>query len=255
MKKSLVLLGVLSIVGTVTVTADEAPLDARTLVARAHAAAGGEAWLAAGTNVMRGTATLCRGGVAAYCVESERYEMRRVYPTQLDAAHAGSGKFRLDAYRNGKILFTSAFDGERSYDQNGPLSEERARDSEANAYGFSAIRFALEPGFEVERLVDDQVAGHPSHFVRVTDPAGGVTVFGIDSDDYSIRLVGWQTARGWHERIYSDFYRVGDAGFLQPGRVRFYYDGVKSVDIRWTSAEVGVPIPDSAFVVPAREAR
>lgn len=226
--------------------------DARTIIERAHAAAGGKAWLDAGTNVLHGTATLCRGGVAAYCVESERYEMRRVYPTSLEAAHAGSGKFRLDAYRNGQVLFTSAFDGERSYDQNGPLPAERARDVEANAYGYSAIRFALESDFELERLVDDQVEGHPCHFIRVRDPGGGRTLFGIDARDYSIRMVAWQTTQGWHERIYSDFFRVGDGRFLQPGRVRFYYDAVKSVDIRWTSAEVGVPIPDSVFVIAPR---
>ena len=240
-------------VGTLTAVAAESDLDGRTIVARAHAAAGGDPWLAADTNVLKGTAVLCRGGVAAYCIESERYEMYRVYPRQLSAAHAGSGKFRLDAYRNGRILFTSAFDGQRSYDQNGPLPEDKARAVETNAYGFSAIRFALEPGFEIERLVDDQVEGHPSHFVRVTDPAGGRTIFGIDASDYSIRLAGWQTDQGWHERVYSDFYRVGEADFLQPGRVRFYYDGVKSVDIHWTSAAIGTPIPDETFVVAARE--
>jgi len=28
-----------------------------------------------------------------------------------------------------------------------------------------------------------------------------------------------------------------------------FYDGVKSVDIHWTSAEIGTPIPDSTFVL------
>jgi hypothetical protein len=43
---------------------------------------------------------------------------------------------------------------------------------------------------------------------------------------------------------------VGKEGFLQPGRVRHYYEGVKSVDIHWTSAEIGNAIPDATFVLP-----
>jgi hypothetical protein len=31
--------------------------------------------------------------------------------------------------------------------------------------------------------------------------------------------------------------------------VRHYYDGVKTVDIRWTSAEIGLPISDAMFVL------
>ena len=217
------------------------------IVSQAHEAAGGEAWLEAETNVMRGHATLCRDGKVNACVNATRYEMYRVYPRELGKAHAGSGKFRLDAYMGDKLLFQTAFDGERSYDQNGPVAGERAASDESSSFGFSAIRFALQEGFRLEALLEDQVEGRPCHFIRVTDPSGQATLFGIDEQDYSIRSAAWQTPRGWHQRIYSDFYRVGE--FLQPGRVRHYYDGVKSVDIRWTSAEIGVPIPDETFVL------
>lgn len=221
------------------------------VVSLAHKAAGGEAWLRAGSNIMRGSATLCRDGRIGACVHASRYEMYRVYPTDLEKAHAGSGKFRLDAFVGDRLLFQTAFDGERSYDQNGPVPDSRAAADEGASFGFSAIRFALEDGFRLEPLMDDQVEGHSCHFIRVTDPAGQATLFGIDQQDYSIRSAAWQTARGWHERIYSDFYRVGE--FLQPGRVRHYYDGVKSVDIRWTSAEIGTKIPDETFVIGPRK--
>lgn len=224
-------------------------LAANDIVARAHAAAGGEAWLHAGSNVMRGYATLCRDGRPEACVTADRYEMYRVYPTELAKAHAGSGKFRLDAFVGGRVLFQTAFDGERSYDQNGAVPGPRAQTDEGSGFGFSAIRFALEEGFAVERLTDDQVEGRPCYFVRVTDPSGQTTLFGIDQQDYSIRSAAWQSPRGWHQRLYSEFYRVGEAGFLQPGRVRHYYDGVKSVDIHWTSAELGTDIPDETFVL------
>jgi hypothetical protein len=98
-------------------------------------------------------------------------------------------------------------------------------------------------------MTDDQVEGHPCHFIRVRDPSGTATLFGIDAQDYSVRSAAWQTPRGWHQRLYSDFYRLQGSGFLQPGRVRHYYDGVKSVDIRWTSAAIGDPIADDVFVL------
>lgn len=245
----------LACVGTTTQAATPASdaLTAQEIVSRVHAAAGGEAWLAAGTNVMRGHATLCRDGNPQRCVTADRYEMYRVYPTQLSGAHAGSGKFRLDAFVGEKALFQVAFDGERSYDQNGPVPPERAANDEASGFGFSAIRFALRPGFSLERLADDQVEGQPCHLVRVTDPSGTRTLFSVDSTSWQVRRAAWQTPKGWHERVYSDFYLIPGTQFVQPGRVRHYYDGVKSVDIRWTSAEIGVPIPDERFVLgPAR---
>ncbi len=231
-------------------TVQGAELTARQIVERTHAAAGGAAWLAAGTNVMRGDATLCRDGDPSRCVHADRYAMYRVYPTELkQGAHAGNGKFRLDARSGDRLIFQVAFDGERSYDQNGPLPPGRASTDEASGFGFSAIRFALQPGFEVERLTDDQVEGRPCHFIRVTDPTGAHTVFGIDQTSFEVRSAGWRTPKGFHQRLYSDFYTVGRERFVQPGRVRHYYDGVKSADIRWTSAQIGEPIPDAMFVL------
>ncbi len=234
--------------GVTAAKADE--LTARQIVERVHAAAGGDAWLKAGTNVMRGDATLCRDGDPNRCVHADRYVMYRVYPTELaHGAHAGSGKFRLDAYDGDKVLFEVSFDGTRSYNQNGPLPPERATSDEMSAFGFSAIRFALQPGFEVERLTDDEVQGRPSYFVRVKDPSGTRTLFGIDQQDFKVLSAQWQTTKGWHTRLYSDFYVLEGSGFVQPGRVRHFYDGVKTVDIHWRSAEIGQPIPDSTFVL------
>ena len=230
--------------------ADGDALSARDIVARAHQAAGGQAWLRAGTNVMRGHAELCRDGRPDACVKADRYEMYRVYPVELRQAHAGSGKSRLDARSGDRVLFQMAFDGRRSYDQNGPVDGPRAESDEGTGFGFSAIRFALEDGFRVERLLDGDVGGRPTHTVRVTDPAGQKTLFGIDRESFHILSAAWQSPRGWHERRYSEFYRVGTEGFLQPGRVRHYYEGVKSVDIHWTSAEIGNAIPDATFVLP-----
>lgn len=212
---------------------------------------GGRAWADATTNRLEGSAVLCRAGAADRCVVADRYVMYRVYPKDLKSAHTGTGKFRLDAYVSGKVLFQSSFDGTRSYDQNGPVPPEKASNDEANAFGFSAIRFALEEGFRLQRLVDDDVEGHAAYFVKVTDPGNSETVFGIDKQDGSVRYVGWQSPRGWHHRIYSDFYWVDKPRFRQPGRVRLYYSGVKTADILWTKATIDEPIADAVFVLPS----
>jgi hypothetical protein len=42
---------------------------------------------------------------------------------------------------------------------------------------------------------------------------------------------------------------VKNPGFRQPGRVRLYYDGVKTADILWKTAEINTKIPDETFVL------
>ncbi len=222
-------------------------LTARQIVEKATAAAGGDAWRLAETIHLRGNATLYRDGTAATATHADRYEMFRIYPRNLEAAHAFTGKFRIDAYRAGRLLFQASFDGERAYDQNGPQPAAAAERFAAESFGFSAIRFALAEGFSLTRMADDQVEGSPCYYVRVEDPSGQRTLFGIDQRDFSVRSVAWDTPRGWHERIYSAFYWVEDPGFQQPGRVRLYYDGVKTVDINWTSAVVNEPLAEALF--------
>jgi len=93
------------------------------------------------------------------------------------------------------------------------------------------------------------VDGYPVWTVRVTDPTGEHTLFWIDQINHAIRKVGFATPRGWHERIYSDFYLLEPQRFQQPGRVRLYYDGALVGDIHWMQAKVDVPIADETFVL------
>jgi len=216
---------------------------AREIMERATTAAGGEAWRFAETNLMTGDATLYQGGRA---IRADRYEMRRVYPTELPAAHTNTGKFRLDAYQGDTLLFTISFDGERMYSQNGPMPPEEAARLAASSFGFSAVRFALDESFSLQKLADDQVEGRPCWFVRLADPSGGYTLVGVDKENALIRYVGWQTPGGGHHRLYSDHYGL-PSGFVQPGRVRLFYDGEKTTDINWTDAELGVEFADAEF--------
>jgi hypothetical protein len=220
-------------------------LTAREIIEKATSVAGGDAWRYARSIRLTGEARLYRRSPQG--VLADDYEMNRIFPVRLEDADTATGKFRLDARMQGRMLFQTSFDGEYMYDRNGRIAQPEGERRAAAAFGFSAIRFALDDDFRLEKLADDQIDGHPAHFVRVVDPSGGVTLFAIDSEDFAIRMVAWDTPQGWHHRVYSDFYWVEDPGFRQPGRVRLYYDGVKSVDIRWTNAEINVELDDELF--------
>lgn len=221
--------------------------SAEDIIAFAVQAAGGDAWRYASTNIMSGHAMLCRDGRPQACMHADRYVMWREYPTDLSDPHAGSGRFRLDAYSGGRLLFKNSFDGEYSWTHLGRVEEDEAREAQASNFGFSAIRFAGREGFPVELLIDDQIEGHPCHVVRVYDPSGGSTVFWIDRDAGAIRAVAWPTPRGFHQRVYSEYYWIDDPGFSQPGRVRLYYDGLLTADIHWTDASINQPIETEWF--------
>jgi|GEM_PF-158009 len=222
-------------------------LDGREIVERATEAAGGENWRRPRTLRMRGSAMFYGPPTGDGPEVADRYEMWRVFPTESEDAHRANGMVRIDAFDTGRVIFQTAFDGETTYNQDGPVPTEQAQQDWSSAFGFGIIRFALDEGFVIDRLPDERVDGHACYRVNVVDPTGSETQFGIDRRDYSIRWVGFQTPRGWHERIYSDFYRVEPLGFRQPGRVRLYYDGAKTTDISWWGAWVNEDLGREIF--------
>ena len=224
-------------------------LSAREIVEQAIEAAGGEAWRRPKTLRLSGTATLYDQGQADKVTVADRYDMWRIFPQASGDAHAANGKVRFDAFAGGKVVFQISYDGEHTYDHNGRVPEERAQRDWSAAFGFGILRFALDDGFALERLADDQLEGHDCYFVRVIDPAGSKTVFAIDRVDLAVRMVGFETPRGWHHRIYSDFEWHQQPRFRQPTRVRLYYDGIKTNDIRWRQFAVDRPIADEVFVL------
>ncbi len=238
---------VLALAATQPVHADA--LTAEAIVQRAHEAAGGAVWKRPRTLHLTGQATIYRDGLAANAMRLDHYEMWRVFPAWNDAAHGANGKFRLEARAGERVVIRQSFDGTDTWDANGKVPQALASREASENYGFGIIRFALDEGFRLARLPDDQVDGHPSHVVRVADPSGGETTFWIDRQSFAIRKVGFDTPRGWHERIYSDFYRVEPSGFMQPGRVRLYYRGALANDITWTDAVVDAPIAREVFLL------
>lgn len=220
-------------------------VSAREIVERAYAHAGGDAWVNPQSLLMEGYGLFWRGeeGFVRY----EPYRMWRVYPESKDDAHAADGRVRIEAFRDGETVFQLAFDGTQTYDQNGLVAEDADSDRWSSNFGFGVIRHALDDGYAVRRGPDDYVDGAPAYTVTIIDPAGGETLFNIRAEDFAVVRVGFDTPRGWHERIYSDFYRNEDAGWLQPGRVRLYYDGVKANEIYWTSFTTGEEFPVEMF--------
>ena len=217
-------------------SATDAAPDAGQIVRLAHAAAGGDSWKRPRTLHLTGNAI-------------QHYEMWRVFPAWSQAAHGANGKFRLDARNGDATLFQISYDGQDTWNDKGKVEQAAASREWSENFGFGIIRFALDEGFKVTRMADDQVEGRPAWTVRVTDPGGAQTMFWIDQADHTVRKVGFDTPRGWHERIYSDFYMVKDPAFQQPGRVRLYYGGALVSDIRWTAATVDQPIDDRVFVL------
>ncbi len=224
----------------------KAEKSAQDIIAAAHEAAGGRSWLRPKTLSMKGYGVFYRGGGAA---TYDDYRMLRVYAAQKDNAHVADGKVRIEAKKDGEQVFVIAFDGETTYNAAGPIEDQTANARWASNFGFGAIRHALDDGWAQKRLPDDLIDGRPAFLVELTDPAGGTTRFGIDQETAHILYVGFDTDRGWHERRYSNFFSKPDVSWVQPGRVRLFYDGVKQNEVIWTDFEINAPLSDDLFVV------
>ncbi len=220
-------------------------LSATAIIERAYEHAGGDAWVNPTSLLMEGYGLFWRGG--EQFVRYEPYRMWRVYPESKSTAHAADGRVRIEAMKDDKLVFQIAFDGTHTYDQNGRLEDSADSERWSSNFGFGVIRHALDDGYSVSRLPDDYVDGAPAYTVRITDPGGGETLFGIRQRDFAIVSVGFATPRGWHTRVYSNFYRNQEGGWLQPGRVRLYYDGVKANEIHWARFTTGEEYPLTLF--------
>lgn len=242
----LTMLFVLSTAGFAALAA-EVPdkLTAVEIIEHAYEHAGGDEWVNPTSLLMEGYGLFWRG--TKDYVRYEPYRMWRVYPGVKKDAHAADGRVRIEAFRDGAVVFQLAFDGELSYDRSGPLEDQPDSERWASNFGFGVIRHALDEAYTVSRLPDDYIDAAATYTVQVTDPVGGKTLFSIRRGDFAIVSVAFDTPRGWHRRIYSQFFRNGEDGWLQPGRVRLYYDGVKANEIYWTRFETGESYPLELF--------
>ncbi|MEN7344345.1 MAG: hypothetical protein AAAFM81_15445, partial [Pseudomonadota bacterium] len=96
---------------------DSSALTAISIIERAHAAAGGQNFVNPGTLYLTGSNTIYRNGRTLLW---DDYRMWREFADQKSDAHTVNGKIRIEAKSDGKVVFINAFDGERSFDANGP---------------------------------------------------------------------------------------------------------------------------------------
>lgn len=225
--------------------------DAATILDRATAAAGGEGWAKARTLMLAGSATVYGQTGASPRSIADDYRMWRVYDPGRTASHAAEGKVRIIARSGTRTLFTIGYDGVTTWNDKGVVPKAEADAYWASNFGFGIIRRAREPGFKSERVPDDTIGARALYMVRLTDPQGGMALFGIDQQSYAIRTMGFATPRGWHLRVYDDFVRLTNPDWLQARKVTLYYNGVKQNDVTWREMQVNAPIDDAIFAPPA----
>lgn len=228
-------------------TQTDRELTGAEIIRRAHQAAGGDRFVRPGSLFLSGYNIIRTpdGEERLW----DRYAMWRVFAEEKPDAHQASGKVRIEAWTGDELALLLTFDGEQTWNQDGPMEDQGANSMWSANFGFGAIRNALDAGWTQERRPDDLIDGHPAFLVELTDPSGGNTLFGFRQSDYAILYVGFETPRGWHERRYSHFFRLPGSDWVQAGRVRLFYDGVKSNEAVWTRFAVGERYDASLFQV------
>ncbi len=226
-------------------------LTAREIVARAFQAMGGAHWAKARTLYLEGRIVWYAPDRPEPRAAAEDYRMWRILEDERPRAHEAAGMVRIVARAGGQTVFEIASDGEVTWTERGVVPPAQAAEIWANNFGFGVIRHALKEGFRLERLPDDWAMGSPVHMVRVVDPGGTETLFGIDQADFRVRMAGFRTPRGWHVRTYDRFFLADGGRWVQPGRVTLYYNGVKQNEVIWERAEVNLPLSPEMFRVGA----
>jgi hypothetical protein len=213
-------------------------------------ACGGETWHSPKTLMLKGEAFFTPYGKTdeAHYLHFDTYQLYRVFPETNDSARTANGKIRFDAQYGESDFFSLRFDGNATNMHLSERAKPYAKHFEwSNNFGFSIIRHALAQGFGLERLTDDQIDGHDCFLIKITDLKGDETFYGIDQQHFTIRYLHFNTAVGYHHRIYSDFTRVEGQDFVQPQRLRIYFEGLRWMDIRWKEFAVNQFIADEVF--------
>lgn len=215
--------------------------------AKAIESAGGEVWQNPRYLHLSGEARFSPYASIDKVLDFDTYEMYRVFPSESTAAHQANGQIRFEAKAGEEVFFRLCFDGKNSDIY---LSEKAKPHAEhfkwSNNFGFGIFRFADRDGFTIERMVDDQVDGHPCYLLKITDASQTDTYFAVDKDAGYIRQVGFNTDLGWHHRTYSHFEKTA-SGFVQPERICIYFNGLKWMDIYWQHYEINVPPDEDIF--------
>lgn len=243
MRKILILL--LALIATPAFAQDA--LTARQIMERAFEGAGGDSWRYPGTIHLIGRYFDYKQGIEP--VLYEPYELYRVQPENHPRGHVADGKIRVSSYKDGKPNLQIAFDGEKTYDMNGPTGQGADAPFWRLTMGFGMLRFALDPDYSLDRLPDDSVDGEETWTVKVTDTVGEFTNVSVRKSDARIVRIVFATPRGLHDRIFSEFFTKPGVKWVQPGRVRSYINGIKEAEFTYSDFEIGKPMDDRLFVI------
>jgi hypothetical protein len=224
--------------------------DGAAVLQLAQTAAGGDAWAQVKTLMLAGRAEFWGPSGAAPRSAADSYVMWRVFDPDRAAAHGAEGKVRIIAKSGETLMFTVGFDGQTTWTEKGITPATEAQAFWASNFGFGIIRHAHKPGFKAERVADGLLNGRALYMVRLTDPQGGVTLFGIDQQNHAIRSIGFTTPRGWHERHYDDYVQLRNPDWLQARKVTLYYNGVKSNVVYWDRWDINGQVDDALFAPP-----
>ena len=230
---------------------DHKPMSAREIVKRGIEAHGGEVWRVPGTLVLSGHVEFYDAKTGEVRQRADDYRMWRVPDPDRKVAHGADGKVRITAKDGDRVIFDVGFDGETTWTQDGIMPKKQADAYWANNFGFGIVRTALNDGFTLERAPPRNVVGHAIELVRVIDPRGQPTLFGFDRESGFIRYMAFDSPRGFHERLYDDFVRVPENGWVQARTVTLLYDGIKSNTVYWREVSVGEQIEPAVFTPPA----
>ena len=183
--------------------------------------------------------------------EADDYRMWRVFDPERADAHEASGKVRIVARAGDRTIFEVGYDGETTWTQDGVMPKPAADAYWASNFGFGVLRAAFGEGFAIEPAPPRELGDHVLAMIRIVDPAGNPTLFGIDAESGFVRYLAFDSPRGFHERHYDDFVRL-ENGWVQAREVTLFYDGVKANSVFWRKIAVGEPIDPAVFAPPTK---
>ena len=222
-------------------------LTPQAIIERAYAAAGGDLYRYPGTYHLHGVYLDYKAGPVP--VVYQPYDLYRVQPRDHPRGRIADGKIRISAFKDGKPTMQIAFDGEKTYNIDGPTGEGADTPFWRTTMGFGMVRFALTSGYVLKRLADDTVDGKPAYMIRVTDGSGESAVFSVRIADARLVRVSFATPRGLHDRIFSDFFMKPGSPWVQPGRIRSFINGEKEAEFTYSDFTIGSSLPDDLFVI------
>ncbi|WP_394972695.1 hypothetical protein [uncultured Croceitalea sp.] len=221
-------------------------LTATEIMQKAHEKSGGKFWQNPKSLSLKGHGIFYQNGKAS---KHEKHNMWRVFESKKENAHKANGKVRIESFKNGNPVFIVTYDGQNTYDANGKQEKSEADKRWASNFGFGVIRHAFDDGYVLQKMEDDTVGQKAVYQIKIIDRNKGETFFGIDKEEFKIVKVAFQTPKGWHHRIYSDFFTKPKYSWLQSGRVDLYYDDVRSNTIFWEDFDVNEDLSEELFIL------